>query len=350
MKIAIIGGAGFIGTYLTKAYLNAGHDVLVIDSLVHSTCRAIDPRARFYHIDIRAPQLRTILQLERPDIVSHHATQQHNLPVEQALTDADVHVRGLLNVLESCVNASVQKFIFASGGNSLYGYVSQEQLPLTETASLCPQSAHDISKVAGEWYVRYYTQQYGLKHTIVRYANVYGTGYATRIPHPIHYFAAMLLEQRRPVIREKGHALQDHIFIDDVVRANLSLLKRGDNRTFHISSGQGATLNQIYQQIAQELDSHLEPIYLPKAHQHETDIILDNSHAQHSLSWRPEVSLSDGIQRTIARLRESQQQTILPQTPHTPTPAQTEIITTVGAALVPVQNSLTPAQSGFTRV
>jgi UDP-glucose 4-epimerase len=336
MKIAIIGGAGFIGTYLTKAYLDAAHDVLVIDSLVHSTYRTIDPRARFYHTDIRAPQLRTILQLERPDIVSHHATQQHNMLVEQALTDADVHVRGLLNILDSCVNASVQKIIFASGGNSLYGQVSREQLPLTETAPLCPQSAHDISKVAGEWYVRYYTQQYGLKHAIVRYADVYGTGYATRIPHPIHYFAAMLLEQRRPVIRETGHTLRDHIFIDDVVHANLCLLKRGENRTFHISSGQGATLNQIYQEVAQELGSNLEPIYLPKTRQQETEIILDNSHARRCLGWQPEVSLHDGIQRTIARIRESQQQTLPPQTPHIPVTIAEKVASTVKTSLTHV--------------
>jgi UDP-glucose 4-epimerase len=333
MKIAIIGGAGFIGTYLTKAYLDAGHDVLVIDSLVHSLCRTTDPRARFYHIDIRAPELRTILYLERPDVVSHHARQQHHLPVEQALTDADVHVRGLLNVLDGCANACVQKIIFASGGNSLYGHVGREQLSLPETAPLCPQSAHDINKVAGEWYIRYYTQQYGLKHTIVRYANVYGTEYATRIPHPIHYFVAMLLDQRRPVIREKGDALQDHIFIDDVVRANLCLLKRGDNRTFHISSGQGVTLNQIYQKIAQELGSHLEPIYLPKAYEHETEIILDNSHAQRSLGWQPEISLHEGIRLTIARIREKQEQVPPPQTSPIPTVRTEEIATTIETTL-----------------
>lgn len=338
MKIAIIGGAGFIGTYLTKAYLDAGHDVLVIDSLVHSLCQTIDSRARFYHIDIRAPELRKILYLERPDIVSHHATQQHNLPVEPALTDADVHVRGLLNVLESCVNASVQKIIFASGGNSLYGHVRREQLPLTETTPLCPQSAHDINKVAGEWYVRYYTRQYGLTHTIVRYANVYGTGYATRIPHPIHYFVAMLLEQRRPVVREKGLALQDHIFIDDVVRANLCLLKRGENRTLHISSGQGVTLNQIYREIAQKLESHLEPIYLPRANQHETEIILDNSRAQQSLNWQPETTLHEGIELTITRMREKQPQVLPAQTVHT-----TPTVRTTGELAPAIETTLTPA-------
>lgn len=327
MKIAIIGGAGFIGTYLTKAYLDAGHDVLIIDSLIHSTYRALDPRARFYHVDIRSPQLRTILQLERPDIVSHHATQQHTLPIEQTLTDADVHIRGLLNVLDSCVDASVQRIIFASGGSSLYGQVSREQLPLSENIPLSPQSAHDIHKATGEWYVRYYTQQYGLKHTILRYAHVYGTGYATRIPHPIHYFAAMLLEQRRPVIREKGQSLQDHIFIDDVVQANLCLLKRSENRTLHISSGQGSSLNQIYQMVAQELHSRLEPLYFSRTQLPEQDVILDNAQAQHVLSWQPTTSLHEGIQVTIARMRENLLQTVRPQ-PSRLFPLQTTEVST----------------------
>jgi UDP-glucose 4-epimerase len=333
MKIAIIGGAGFIGTHLTKTYLDAGHDVLIIDSLIHSSYRALDPRARFYHIDIRSPQLRTILQLERPDIVSHHATQQHTLPTEQTLTDADVHIRGLLNVLDSCVDASVQRFIFASGGCSLYGHVCHEQLPLSENIPLYPQSAHDIHKATGEWYVRYYTQQYGLKHTILRYAHVYGTSYATRIPHPIHHFAAMLLEQRRPVIREKGQSLQDHIFIDDVVQANLCLLKCGKNCTFHISSGQGVSLNQIYQLVAQELHSHLEPIYFSRTQLPEHDIVLDNTLAQRVLSWQPKTSLHEGIQLTIARMRESLPFTTHPQPSHRFPLKTAEVVTPIETTL-----------------
>src|ERR1044071_7896065 len=115
MKIAIIGGAGFVGSHLTRAYLNAGHDVFIIDSLVHGTRDAIDARARFYHMDIRDGKLRAILQAERPDIVSHHAVlREQVLPCEGSLLDADVHIRGLLNVLECCVAAQVTKLIFAS--------------------------------------------------------------------------------------------------------------------------------------------------------------------------------------------------------------------------------------------
>src|SRR5437899_132217 len=110
MKIAITGGAGFIGSHLTKAYLDAGHDILVIDSLIHSSRKAVDPRARFYQMDIRDSKLYTVLERERPDIVSHHAVQrlENTLPlVGVSVTDADAHIRGLLNVLDACVSASV---------------------------------------------------------------------------------------------------------------------------------------------------------------------------------------------------------------------------------------------------
>ena len=145
MKIAITGGAGFIGAHLTRAYLDAGHNVLVIDNLAHGFRQDIDPRARFYQVDIRDEKLRTILQMERPDIVSHHAAQQTDLPGEQALRDADLHIRGLLNVLDSCVNASVHKFIFASGGDSMYGHVASEALPVSEDM---PLSLHTILTIS----------------------------------------------------------------------------------------------------------------------------------------------------------------------------------------------------------
>src|ERR1700736_6756031 len=191
MKIAITGGAGFNASHLTRAYLDAGHDVLVIDTLVNGSRDAIDARARFYQIDIRDGRLQKLLQQERPDILSHHALQREHaaLPLEElSMADADVHVRGLLNVLDSCVGASVAKIIFASGGNSLYNQcgpyaeilrctqddrcaqgdrytqddrctqgnlqaaplaVSRGLVPFKEDAPLCPRRPFDISKVAG---------------------------------------------------------------------------------------------------------------------------------------------------------------------------------------------------------
>ncbi len=320
MKIAITGGAGFIGSYLTNAYLDAGHDVIVIDSLAYGVQQTIDPRARFYQIDIRDAKLRTILQLERPDLVSHHVRQQQSLPGEQALIDADVHVRGLLNVLNSCVNASVKRIIFASGGNSMYTQSAYEQTPLTEEMPVSPRSAYDISKAAGEWYVRYYTQQYGLKHTILRYADVYGEPGRTRFLHPVCYFITMLLEGRRPIIRGTGKEVRDHIFIDDIVRANLKVVSGAEDLTLHISSGQGSSTNQLYRIVAQMVGSEIEPIYLSGSLAEQDAVVLDNTRARQVLGWHPEISLTEGIQQTVKRIRERREEFM---TKDAPVPAAT---------------------------
>ena len=308
MKIAVTGGAGFIGSHIAKAYLDAGHDVIVIDNLSHSSRAVVDARARFYQMDIRDEKLRYVLQQERPDIVSHHASQFHTqyTPTnEHSLADADVHVRGLINVLEGCLAAQVHKVIFASTGNSLYGRVDVEQLPLTEATPLCPQRPHDISKVAGEWYIRYYSQAYNLQHTILRYADVYGETDLEYAHHPLSNFVQTIHDGRRPVLRGACHVLRDHVFIDDVVRANLCALTRGDNETVHISAGHGCTLYQLYRVVAILLESKVEPVYLPTGTLVEPSaIVLDNTRAQQVLGWSPEINMVRGVQRAVAMLQE----------------------------------------------
>ncbi|HEV2580919.1 MAG TPA: NAD-dependent epimerase/dehydratase family protein [Ktedonobacteraceae bacterium] len=315
MKIAITGGAGFVGSHLATAYLDAGHDVFIIDTLVNSSPRAagaLDPRARFYAVDIRDARLHTIFQNERPDIVSHHAVQYaQQFYGTQALIDADVHIRGLLNVLEACVSASVQKLIFASNGTTMYRLMplseyEQQGFPLVkEDAPLCPQRSLDISKVAGEWYVRCYTLQHGLAHTILRYADIYGSETAQ---HPVSYFAAMLAANQRPVIRGSGLDIRDHIFIDDVAQANLCVLERGKNSTLHIASGQGYSQYQFFCAVAQQLSSALLPVYLAGASGEPTAVVMDNTLAWQTLGWKPRIGFTEGIQRMVERLRSEKMQ------------------------------------------
>ena len=318
MKIALTGGAGFIGSHVAKAYLDAGHDVLIIDTLAggdRNGRAVIDARARFYQLDIRDEKLQALLQKERPDVVSHHVAQRGRVSspfMQQSKLDADVHVRGLLNVLESCVAASVQQIVFASGGNSLYGCAGAAAMVsgkeeggsavVTENTPLCPQSPQDISNVAGEWYVRYYAQHYGMRHTILRYADVYGETRSDFVQHPLDYFASTLLAGRSPIIRGAVDEIHDHIFVDDVARANLCVLKRGHNQTLHISSGEGYTVQDLYQAVATMLDSDREPVYLSNALVKPFSIVMDNTRARTVLGWEPEVSLKEGILLTVERM------------------------------------------------
>jgi len=260
-------------------------------------------------MDIRDSKLQILLQMERPDLLSHHAAQRESvLAGEKSLADADVHVRGLLNVLDSCASASVSKVIFASGGNTLYGCVSSEQLPVTEDYRLCPQRPCDITKVAGEWYVRYYASQYGLTYTIFRYSDVYGETDDEMAHHPLSYFVRMLFEGQRPVIRGTAKERRDQIFIDDVVKANLYALERGKNVTLHISSGQGYTLEQFYQAVADLLGSKIIPTYLSSVPvgdslREASSIALDNRLASRILGWHPEIDFEDGVRLAVERLR-----------------------------------------------
>jgi UDP-glucose 4-epimerase len=307
MKIAIIGGAGFVGSHLVRAYINAGHDVFVLDSLVQGTREAVDARARFYHLDSRDGKLQAVLQAERPDVVSYHVVQREQaLPREGSLIDADVHIRGLLNVLDGCVNAQVKKLIFASGGNSLYRRCPlqglEKSMPIAEDAETCPQSPQDISRVAGEWYVRYYAQQYCLSYLILRYADIYGEADVARAWHPLSAFLSQLAGQKRPTIRGTDCDVRDHIFIDDVVRANLCALERGRNETLHISSAQGYSLKQFYQAVARLLRREIAPLYISPARAEPTAIILDNRRAGQILQWQPEIDFLTGVGLAVERL------------------------------------------------
>jgi UDP-glucose 4-epimerase len=307
MKIALIGGAGFVGSHLASAYLDRGHDVLVVDNLVHGAREALDTRARFYHLDMRDSRLQVILQAERPDIVSHHAVQREsNMPGEYSLLDADVHIRGLLNVLEGCVSAQVSKLIFASGGNSLYRGCSLQELSQTgsidEGTEACPVQPQDITRIAGEWYVRYYTRKYGLPHLILRYADIYGEADPARARHPLTAFLAQLAMQSRPTIRGTDCEVRDHIFIDDVVRANLNALERGYNETLHISSAQGYSMKQFYQAAARLLQCTIVPAYISASPAEPTAVILDNRRARHVLNWQPEIDFPTGVRLAAERL------------------------------------------------
>jgi UDP-glucose 4-epimerase len=310
MKIAMIGGAGFIGSHVGRAYLDAGHDVFVIDSLINGARTAIDGRARFYQLDIRDAKLQTILQSERPDIVSHHAAQRGRraLPLEElALADADVHIRGLINVLDGCVAAAVSRIIFASGGSSLYGRhrpVGDEQVVVNEQTPLQPQRPSDISKAAAEWYIRYYTHQLGLPHTILRYADVYGETDIGLAQHPLSYFVHALAHARRPTIRGVADEIHDHIFIDDVVAANLSALRYACNATLHISSACGYTLNQLYQSVARHFQSESRPVYISNTLVEASSCILNNTRARQELKWCPTIDLSMGVRLAVERLGE----------------------------------------------
>jgi len=145
MKIMVTGGAGFIGSNVVDGYVNAGHEVIVVDNLYTGKRENVNPRARFYEVDIRSDEVRKVMEKERPEVVNHHAAQI-SVPASVAdpITDADINIKGFLNLLEQATKCQVRKVILISSGGAIYGEALQ--YPTSEDYRPIPLSPYAITK------------------------------------------------------------------------------------------------------------------------------------------------------------------------------------------------------------
>lgn len=121
MKIMVTGGAGFIGSNIVDGYVRQGHQVVVVDNSPAGSA-TFNPNVKFYQMDIRSEQLAKVFEQEQPEVVNHHAAQMDvRRSVSDPLYDADVNVKGAVNVLENARKFNVQQVIYSSSGGTVYG-------------------------------------------------------------------------------------------------------------------------------------------------------------------------------------------------------------------------------------
>src|SRR3990167_4433752 len=217
MKILITGGAGFIGSNITRGYLEAGHQVAVLDDFSTGKKGNIPDGVPVFRLSIESPEVANVVREFKPDVVNHHAAQiDVRKSVANPLEDARINIGGSLNLFGACVKSGVKKVIFASTGGAIYG--EQVFTPASESHPTNPTSPYGISKLAVEKYLQFYQWTYGLSFVALRYSNVYGPrqnpfGEAGVIAIFIH----KLLNGEQPIIFGNGLQTRDYIFINDVV-------------------------------------------------------------------------------------------------------------------------------------
>lgn len=311
MRILVTGGAGFIGSNVVDAYIAAGHDVAVVDNLSSGKKENLNPKARFYHVDIRSEEIRSILRTEKPDIINHHAAQM-SVPasVEDPIYDADVNVKGFLNILEGARAASVKKIVFISSGGAVYGEAAE--YPTTELYQPRPLSPYAITKFVSERYLDFYNYQYGMDYTVLRYANVYGP---RQVPHGEAGVVAIFMDRllaKKPCTlfhfkEEPRGMVRDYCFVGDVARANLLALEKGSGDAFNIGTGVETHTEELFNVIFRTFSERMPGLpeelgQLARAAARAGDLkksCLNTRKAAKELGWAPEVSLAEGIRKTM---------------------------------------------------
>ena len=299
-KILVTGGAGFIGSTLVDKLINEGNEVVVIDDLSSGKKSYINPQAKFYELDICSPKVAKMFAKEKFDFVYHLAAQ---IDVRKSVAspeyDNRINVLGGLNIIENCRQNQVKKIIFSSTGGAIYG--EAEEIPTPETYFTYPLSPYGIHKLTLEKYLNYYHQVYGLNYTVLRFANVYGPRqFKGGEAGVIALFIENAVKGAESLQFGDGQQTRDFVYVDDVVHGLFLALEIDCCGEINIGSEIETNLLDIRRDIEKALGEPMKIKELPGKLGEQRRSCLSYQRAKTVLNWAPQVTLEEGIKRTIA--------------------------------------------------
>jgi UDP-glucose 4-epimerase len=309
MKVLVTGGAGFIASHVIDQYLAQGFEVVIVDDLSTGRRSNLNPAATFYHLDIRSPELAAVFEKERPDFVNHHAAQMDvRRSVADPLFDADVNVRGSINVIECARHYGVKKMVYISTGGAVFG--EPEYVPCDENHPINPICPYGASKHTVEHYLFMYKVNYGLDYVVLRYPNVFGPRQDPRgEAGVVAIFTGQMLSGKQVVINGDGEQLRDYVFVGDCARANvLALTNEKAAKIYNLGSGKGTSVNQIFATLKTIIGYPLDALHGPAKLGETRHIYLDGSRAQRELGWTPAVSLEEGMRQVVEHYKTREMQ------------------------------------------
>jgi nucleoside-diphosphate-sugar epimerase len=312
-RIAVSGGAGFIGSHTVECLARAGHQVLVLDDLSQGNVEnltGIRPTIEFRLLDVRDRDgCARALCAWRPDVVVHLAAVAS---VPRSIAEPgyvhDVNLNGTFNVLEAARLSGACRFVLASSA-AVYGL--RPALPCTEGDAVEPASPYAAQKAAGELLCGVYRRIWGLEAVTLRFFNVYGPRQlpSSEYSGVISAFLASLLSTGCATIHGDGEQSRDFVYVSDVVRAIEAAAAGGDpgQGPINVASGDAISIRTLYRLLAARLHVADEPVY---AAARSGDV--QHSHAsvarmRERLGVAPEVALGTGLDRLIMWFAEHPQ-------------------------------------------
>jgi UDP-glucose 4-epimerase len=300
LKVVVIGGGGFIGTHLCNALADRGARVSAFGRSRRDP-GAMDPRVAWSACLISdLPQLRE--HLVGAEVVYHLASST-TPALSEADPAADVadNVVPTIRLLEEASRLGVARLVFVSSGGTVYGVPAA--VPVAETASTLPISAHGLHKLTIEGYLALFRERHGLDSIVLRLANLYGPlQRARRSQGVVAAFLEAALRGDAIEIWGDGKVTRDFVFVDDVVEAMvLAATYQGALRVFNVGSGSGIEVNAIAGDIEAVLGrGPLRRTYRPARAVDVPVNVLDIARITAEMGWTPRISWLEGLRRTAA--------------------------------------------------
>jgi UDP-glucose 4-epimerase len=297
----VTGGAGFIGSHLSRALLSSGRRVTILDNLSVGRRDAIPEGARFVPGDLRDPHA-VADALTGVDTVFHLAAQVTiRGSFERFYEDLDTNVMGTARLLQAVDPRAVRWFVLAS---SMAVYADTDTpRPIDERHATRPLSPYGIGKLAAEGVSRQILEGRGIPFTAVRYFNTFGPG-QTYTPYVgvITIFTTRLIGGEPPIVFGDGEQQRDFVHVQDIVAGTMAAPGR-EPGTYNLGTGRGTSLNALAAMLTSALAPHLMPQHAEAPPGELRYSIADISAARRALGYAPTRTLEGDLDAVIDDIR-----------------------------------------------
>jgi len=303
VKLIVTGGAGFIGSHLTKYLIKKGHNVSVIDSLRRGSLenlKEMEDKIDFQKIDILDyDAMKSVVK--NTDGIFHQAALGS---VPQSFKEPEEYRRvnavGTENVLKLAKEFGF-KVVYASS-SSVYG--NQNKFPIKEDAAKKPLNPYGQSKLEAEQFAEKYSKL-GVKVIGLRYFNVFGIGQNPNYAGVIPKFIEQLIHHKPPIIYGDGNQLRNFTFVDDVVEANvLAFESKTEHAFINIATGVMTSVRQLAEIMINLSGLSIKPIYEKPREGDIEKSQADISLAKSLINWEPKTTLEEGLKKIFPKIEK----------------------------------------------